>query len=201
MRAIRAIKEANVNRRTCAAALLSGLGIAAVRWFQPVGDAIDLSLASGFRDQDGRQVDLEADVLRNRTALVNFIYTNCTNACPLAGAVFVALQQQLLAERDSSIALVSISADPQRDTPQKLKRWAQELGAAPGWTLLCGDDAITTHVAMQLGGTPPQLQGHVPAVFLRAQRQQRWFRFYGLQRPQEILAATRAVLAGQVGSV
>ncbi len=130
-----------------AAALLAGLGLlvlvggAALYAFLGGRSECDISSAAGATiggpfelvDRDGEPVTDE-DVL-NRPALVYFGYTFCPDVCPFDMARN-ALAADLLAERGHEIALVFISVDPERDTPEVLGQYADDM--FPEMTALTG---------------------------------------------------------------
>jgi protein SCO1/2 len=85
-------------------------------------------------DQNGRQVSL--DDLKGKVWLADFVYTTCPGPCPLITAHMAQLQRKLPPGAD--IRLVSISTDPQGDTPPVLKAYAEKFGATDRWTFLTG---------------------------------------------------------------
>jgi protein SCO1/2 len=103
-----------------------------------IGQAPEFSLTS----QDGGKVSL-AD-FRGKVVAVTFIYTLCTTTCPALTPLMSFIQDQLGPDFGSKIVFVSITVDPERDTPQVLKEYAQAFGAnLAGWTFLTGPpDAI-----------------------------------------------------------
>ena len=110
------------------------------------GEAVpDFSLI----DQTGRPLTLAS--LRGRVVLVNFLYTRCPlpEVCPRLAASFASLQRRFAAEMPAGLVLVSITLDPQYDTPEILARYAGTMKARPGgWHFLTGD---TTPVARRFG--------------------------------------------------
>jgi protein SCO1/2 len=144
-----------------------------------------------FLDQNGNIVHFYSDLVRDKTLLVNFIFTRCTGSCPLSGMNFAQIQGLLAARGDRSIALISISTDPE-DTPDKLKHWAARFGAQPGWTLLSGSEAAVDEVARALTSAPAKKGEHVPAVLIGDDATGRWTRVYGLQTPAELVAMAKA---------
>src|SRR5580704_12206380 len=92
--------------------------------------------------QDGAQVALTD--LRGKVVAVTFIYTLCTNTCPVLTPTMSFIQDQLGADFGTKIAFISITVDPERDTPEVLKEYAQAFGAnLAGWAFLTGTrDAI-----------------------------------------------------------
>lgn len=96
------------------------------------GPAPEFSLT----ERSGKTVNL-AD-LRGKVWIADFIYTSCTDICPLLSAEMAKLQKRWRSQRD--LRLVSFSVDPARDTPQVLTRYAQHFKADAGrWLFLTGD--------------------------------------------------------------
>jgi len=93
-------------------------------------------------DQTGTKVT-EADLAGKVTA-VSFIYTSCTDICPMITTIMGTVQDQLRREGllGADVQLLSISVDPERDTPEVLARYAREHGAdTDTWRFLTGDVA------------------------------------------------------------
>jgi protein SCO1/2 len=103
-----------------------------------IATAPEFSLTS----QDGGQVTL-AD-FRGKVVAVTFIYTLCTTTCPVLTPMLSFVQDQLGPDFGTKIVFISITVDPERDTPQVLKKYAQAFGAnLAGWAFLTGPpDAI-----------------------------------------------------------
>ena len=89
--------------------------------------------------EDGKPFGRE-DLL-GRVWIADFVYTSCSDACPRLQAKMKKLQDRLLPlEQGGNIGLLSISVDPERDTPQKLKEYGETFGARAGlWRSLTGD--------------------------------------------------------------
>src|SRR6266478_8900284 len=89
--------------------------------------------------EDGKQ--FRKDDLLGRVWIADFVFTSCADACPRLQAKMKKLQDRLIpAEQGGNISLLSISVDPERDTPEKLKQYAETFAARPGlWRSLTGD--------------------------------------------------------------
>jgi protein SCO1/2 len=116
-------------------ALLAGPALAqAVGGGKPlpvIGPAPPFALTS----QDGAPVSLAS--LRGKVVAVTFIYTGCPDICPLLTQKMVDVQDALGQEFGAKVAFVSITLDPEHDTPEVLKDYAQFWGANPeGWSFL-----------------------------------------------------------------
>jgi protein SCO1/2 len=100
--------------------------------------------------QDDAQVAL-AD-LRGKVVAVTFIYTLCTNTCPVLTPMMSFVQDQLGADFGAKIAFVSITVDPERDTPEVLKEYGQAFGANfAGWSFLTGPSDVIQDVRRRYG--------------------------------------------------
>lgn len=98
------------------------------------GQVPDFSLT----DRSGRRITL-AD-LQGKVWLANFIYTRCTETCPLQSAEIARLQQEFAEARD--LRFVSITVDPEHDTPAVLAAYATRYHADPAqWLFLTGSKA------------------------------------------------------------
>ena len=91
----------------------------------------------GLPDQDGRRVAW-AD-LAGQSVLVDFIYTQCPGPCPILTGVHAEVQRGLPAELRERVRFVSVSLDPERDTPEALRAYARARGAdLATWSFLTG---------------------------------------------------------------
>jgi protein SCO1 len=111
-----------------------------------IGPAPPFTLTS----QDGRAVSLAA--LRGKVVAVTFIYTSCPDICPLLTQKMVQVQDELGAKFGLKVAFLSITIDPERDTPAVLKSYAQAFGAKlAGWSFLTGPPAAIRDVTRRYG--------------------------------------------------
>jgi cytochrome oxidase Cu insertion factor (SCO1/SenC/PrrC family) len=98
-------------------------------------------------DQDGRPRRFYGDVLQGQVVCLSFIFTNCGEACPLIMQKLKRVRAQL-GDRAREVQFISLSVDPENDTPAALKAFAAKHDATgPGWTFLTGSrtDLATVH--------------------------------------------------------
>lgn len=111
-----------------------------------IGPASDFTLES----QDGARVSLHD--FRGEVVAVAFIYTHCTDVCPMLTANMALVQDKLGSEFGSKVDFISITVDPERDTPEVLKEYAETFGAdLKGWSFLTGDPATVREVGLKYG--------------------------------------------------
>jgi protein SCO1/2 len=91
-------------------------------------------------NQEGNRFD--STTLRGKVVVLNFIFTTCTDVCPLFTANFAQLQRTLKNEHAGNVFLVSITTDPEVDSPKVLKSYAQRYGADfQNWAFLTGSES------------------------------------------------------------
>ena len=106
-------------------------------------------------DAAGRRVNT-ASLMHGKVAVVSFIYTACSDrlGCPLAGMALKELQALLRREglQDQAV-LLSISLDPERDTPKQLAKYGRVFGAEPSfWHLLTAPSQQVLNTALKSYG-------------------------------------------------
>lgn len=112
------------------------------------------------QDQDGRQLNFYDDVLHGKIVVISFIYTTCRDICPLVTARLAQVQEKLGDAVGRDVFFVSISVDPERDTPERLKAHADAFGAGAGWKFITGDVEIIRQVRHKLGERSKSLGEH-----------------------------------------
>jgi protein SCO1 len=101
--------------------------------------------------QDGKTVRFYDDLLKGKKVLINFIFGSCEQACPLDTANLARVQKLLGDRVGRDIFMYSITLDPERDTPQALKEYAERFGAGPGWLFLTGKREDIDALRFKLG--------------------------------------------------
>ena len=95
-----------------------------------------------------RQVPLRLDDLRGKVWVADFMYTSCVEVCPLQSAEMARLQAAFAAHPD--LRLVSISVDPERDTPAVLSAYAEQFQADPErWLFATGEPDAVARLAQE----------------------------------------------------
>lgn len=163
----------------------------------------DLAPDFALTDQNGARVSLTD--LRGRWLLLDFVYTRCNGPCPILTSLHVELQRALAPELRERVRFVSISLDPEYDTPEVLARYAQARGAdLATWSFLTGPPAEVAEVVKRFGvGTLRSADGsidHVVATFLIDGQGRIARRWLGLENGVEERRAEIASLAGAAGA-
>ncbi|KVH49772.1 hypothetical protein WJ39_09530 [Burkholderia diffusa] len=143
---------------------------------------------------DGRTVSLVKELDDGRPVILTFVYTSCTTICPMISQTLEQLQGELGADRDK-VHIMSISIDPEADTPERLRTYAARFGAGPEWQHYTGTVDASVAAQRAFNVYRGDKMNHTPVTFVRAAPGQPWLRIDGFATPTELLAAYRDVVA------
>ncbi len=141
-------------------------------------------------DASGNEVSLRESLNGSDAVMVNFIFTSCTTICPVMSATFSQVQDKLGANQ-AKIHMVSISIDPEHDTPARLKEYAKKFGAGPQWSMLTGSIENSIAVQQAFNVYRGDKMNHEPVTFMRKGPDQSWVRFDGFVTADDLLGEYR----------
>jgi protein SCO1 len=140
--------------------------------------------------QDGTKVNFADELNDGRPVVLDFIYTSCTTICPLTSQIFYGLQEELGEEREK-VRMVSVSIDPEHDTPARLREYAEKFHAAAQWQHYTGTVDASIAVQKAFNVFLADKMEHGPVTFLRAAPGKPWVRLDGFASPQMLIAEYR----------
>jgi protein SCO1/2 len=135
---------------------------------------------------DGKSVSMLDELNDTRPVVMNFIYTTCSGICPLSSHIFSLLQHKLGAESDR-VHLMSISIDPEEDTPARLREYARQYSAGPSWQHYTGTVAASTAAQRAFDVYKGDKMGHTPVTLVRTAPGVAWVRFDGFATADMLL--------------
>jgi protein SCO1/2 len=146
--------------------------------------------------EDGKVVSLPEEMNDGRPIVLNFIFTTCTTICPLMSSVFAQFEHRLGADAEK-VHLMSISIDPEQDTPARLHEYARKFHAGPEWQHYTGtrDASVAAQRAFDVyrGGK----MSHSLVTLMRAAPGKPWLRIEGWATPDDLLHDYRELLAAR----
>jgi protein SCO1/2 len=148
-------------------------------------------------DQDGEKVDFHALLTGDKPVFVDFIFATCTTICPVLSAGYTSIQRKLGDNLDS-VALVSITIDPENDGPEELTEYLERYHAKPGWEFLTGTRADIDKVMRAFDAFVPDKMSHRPLLFIRTPSDGTWVRLYGFAGSADLMAELARASAGAV---
>jgi protein SCO1 len=140
--------------------------------------------------QEGKEVNLKEFFDSGKPVVLDFIYGTCTTICPILSVGYAHFQKELGAEA-GSVQLVSISIDPDNDTPELMQAHLQRYGAQPGWDILTGKRENIIAVLKEFNAYVTNKMDHFPLTILRAPGQNNWVRLDGLLSASDIMKEYR----------
>ena len=142
---------------------------------------------------DGRAVQLDRELNDGRPVLINFIYTTCFGICPISSQTFSQFQARLGGEAEK-VHLVSVSIDPEEDTPSVLHKYAKKYNAGPSWNHYTGtsEASISAQKAFQV--YKGDKMNHDPFTLMRAAPGKPWVRIDGFATAEDLLRTYRRLL-------
>jgi protein SCO1/2 len=143
-------------------------------------------------NQDGKKVRLQSILKGDTPVVVDFIYGTCTTICPVLSAGFLNLQNKLAAT-GGTVRLVSITIDPENDSPKVMKAYLKRFRAKPGWDFLTGSRADIDTVMKAFNAYIPDKMSHYPLNMIRSPKDGTWVRLFGLLSSREFLAEYQSV--------
>ena len=144
---------------------------------------------------DGRKLRFYDDVLRGKIVVLNMMYAVCTGICPGNTANLRQVQRALGSRLGKDIFMVSMTLQPQFDTPQALQAYVKHYDIEPGWVFLTGEPNEMNVIRRKLGffNDDPKIDGdlanHTGMVRVGNERLDRWFMMPALSRPKQMARA------------
>jgi len=145
-------------------------------------------------NQDGKQLRLYTDILKGKVVIINSFYSTCSGVCRVTIPVFKQLQDSLGERLGKDVRLVSITVDPEIDTPDVLRQYAAGVGAKPGWEFLTGDKQTVDQVLYKFGLYTDAKEDHSNIFIIGNEATGLWKKVLGIAPPYEILRSVQSVL-------
>lgn len=147
--------------------------------------------------QENKPVRFYDDLLKGKIVLINFIFTTCTELCPLTTANLVKVQKLLGERLKEDFQMLSISVDPTADTPAQLKTYATRHGVKPGWYFLTGNSEEIDRVRVKLGLYDKDKMQHTGLVVIGNEEKGRWMAMPALTAPTNITNTVMKLIVTQ----
>jgi protein SCO1 len=138
-------------------------------------------------DSAGRAAPLTSVLNGSGPVLLQFIFTSCTTICPVMSSTFSAAQDRLRAA-SPRLRMVSISIDPEHDTPTLLAEYAKRFKAGPQWLFLTGSAKDIAALQRAFETDQGSKMSHLPLTFLRSAPGDPWVRLDGLMSASDLVA-------------
>ncbi|HEV2705429.1 MAG TPA: SCO family protein [Pyrinomonadaceae bacterium] len=138
-------------------------------------------------NQDGKPIKFYTDLVAGKLAFVSFMFATCEESCPMLGENLARLQGLLGDRLGKDVSLISVSLDPENDTPERLKAWGKMFGARSGWTFITGRKNDIDRIIKAFTGGATGKGEHTPIVFIGSAEKGVWIRAFGLTEPSRLV--------------
>ena len=145
-------------------------------------------------DQDGAKLRFYSDVLKNKVVVINTFFTTCTSICPPMNRNFEKIQEALGDRLGKEVFLVSISVDPETDTPTRLKEYGRRFHARPGWIFLTGKKENVDWALYKLGQYVETRDDHTSIFIIGNEPKGLWKKAIGLAKAEELIRIVEDVI-------
>jgi protein SCO1/2 len=143
---------------------------------------------------DGKRVLLPRELDDGRPVLLNFIFTTCSSICPLTSRTLEEFQRKL-GTQASKVHLMSISIDPEQDTPARLSEYAHKFHAGPEWQYYTGTLEASLAAQKAFDVYRGEKMSHTPVTLMRSAPGKPWLRIEGFVTPDELVDDYQKLLA------
>lgn len=144
-------------------------------------------------DAAGDRVAVREIFRGDRPIILSFIFTSCTTICPVLTATLAQAEDRLM-EEPIRPRIVSVSIDPEFDTPETLRRYAEDYHAGQEWTFLTGDQRSIVALQRAFDAYRGDKMNHRPAAYLRAAGDPTWVRLDGFTTAADLLQEYRRLI-------
>jgi protein SCO1/2 len=142
---------------------------------------------------DGKVISLPEEMNDGRPVVLNFIFTTCSSICPLMSQILAQFDRTLGTDRDR-VHLMSISIDPEQDTPVRLREYARKFHAGPEWQHYTGTVEASLAAQRAFNVWRGDKMSHGPVTLVRAAPGEPWLRIEGFITPAELVQHYRRAL-------
>jgi len=149
-------------------------------------------------NQDGKKVRFYSDVLKGKTVVVNAFFTSCTSVCPPMNRNMQKIQEAFGDRVGRDVFLVSITVDPAVDTPAKLKQYAKNFHAGPGWMFLTGKKENLDWALYKLGQYVEEKNDHTTVLIVGNETTGLWKKAFAMANVTELVQVVESVANDKV---
>jgi len=146
-------------------------------------------------DQNGKKLRFYSDVLKGRVVLISFIFTNCEFACPMQAQKLKQARAMMVPSIKDEVWYVTLSVDPERDTPEAMKKFAERQGVDESrWIFLTGEKKNLDFLIKKLGQYTPDIESHTTLMLAGNTITRHWSRVMPMLPPDGIAQQMRSLV-------
>ena len=148
-------------------------------------------------NQNGEQMRLYSDLLKDKVVVINFFFATCQGVCLPMNRNLEKVQEALGERLGKDLYIISITVDPTVDTPASLKEYAKKMNAKPGWHFITGTKENVEFALRKLGQYVDNKENHTNLIIIGNERTGLWKKAFGLAKSDELNKVVESVLNDQ----
>lgn len=136
--------------------------------------------------QDGAERFFQHEINDGRPVVMSFIFTSCSAICPMLAHTLKKVQSQLT-ENNQTAHLVSVTIDPENDTPSTLADYAKKLSAGPQWDFYTGTRDVSIELQKAFNVYRGDKMNHASVILVRLKPDSAWVRLEGFLNADTVI--------------
>lgn len=147
-----------------------------------------------LRNQDGEVQHFYSDLLKNKVVIINSFFSTCKGVCPVTMGHMAKIQERFSDRMGKDLHIISVTVDPETDTPPKMKAFAKKIGAGPGWHLVTGDAENVRAALLKFNHLVGDKEAHKNTVIIGKESTGMWKETFLLLKPETLDTIINQVL-------
>lgn len=144
--------------------------------------------------QDKKNVKLIEEVNDGRAVVISFVYTTCTAVCPMTSQILFNLQEKL-GSQFNKVHIMSLSIDPENDTPDKLLDYAKKYHAKNAWQHYTSTEEVSIQIQKAFGAYRGDKMNHTPLTLIKGPHSSNWVKIDGFATPDDLYTEIQKLIA------
>jgi protein SCO1/2 len=145
-------------------------------------------------NQHGQPLRFYSDLLQGKVVVISSFMATCKGACPPKNRNLEKIQDAAGDRLGKDVLILSITVDPNTDTPAKLKDYASAYHAKPGWHFLSGKKENVDWALYKLGQYFADKEQHTNILVIGNEKTGLWKKAFGLAASAELIKVFESVL-------
>jgi protein SCO1 len=137
-------------------------------------------------DQYGKRRRFYSDLIKNRVVVLSFFFTSCVSFCPVMAHSLSKLQAHLAGRLGKDVFIITVTKDPETDTPRRLREWGERMGVKPGWTMVTGEAGAVGKIVRDFTGDRLGKDSHETLFLIGSDKTGIWIDASGYTHPEEL---------------
>lgn len=137
-------------------------------------------------DQHGNQRRFYSDLIKDKVVVLSFFYTSCVSICPAMSLALSKLQANLADRLGKDVFIITVTKDPETDTPAQLRSWGAGIGVKRGWTMVTGQTDVIAKIVKDFTGDRLGKDSHNTIFLIGSDKTGTWTDVSGYTTAQEL---------------